>query len=183
MDISQKKSPITICLIGTESTGKTTLGTQLARHYSCPIALEYGRLYAEGKVYLPDYSIWQTEEFEQIAENQIELIRSLEKKAKNLLIADTDAFATHIWHHRYMGFFSEKVHQIADRFIPDLYLLMAPDIGFVQDGTRDGEHIRQSMHETFLSELDKDHKKYEIITGHDEARFKNAVRSISSRLL
>jgi nicotinamide riboside kinase len=46
------------------------------------------------------------------------------------------------------------VDAIGRRDRAHLYLLTEPDIPFVQDGVRDGEHIRGWMHERFASQLD-----------------------------
>ena len=42
---------------------------------------------------------------------------------------------------------------IADSRDYDLYILTAPDFGFIQDGTREGEEVRLEMHEWLLKAL------------------------------
>lgn len=168
-------TPITVCLVGAESTGKTTLAQNLARHFHTVWIPEYGRIYAEGKLHLPDYSTWHTHEFADIARAQTALIKQLSPRANKYLFIDTDAFATSIWHRRYMNSRSPAVERLAKKTLADFYLVTAPDVAFVQDGTRDGEHIREWMHETFLSELERLKKPYAVITGPYEERLERAL--------
>jgi hypothetical protein len=51
-----------------------------------------------------------------------------------VLICDTNAFATVLWHRRYMGHHSQAVAEIARRARCDLYFLTGDEIPFVQDG-------------------------------------------------
>jgi len=65
-----------------------------------------------------------------------------EDAAARLLICDTDALATSIWHERYFGTTSREVARLAAARSYALYILTGDDIPFVQDGIRDGQHIR-----------------------------------------
>ena len=64
----------------------------------------------------------------------------------------------------------------------DLYLLADVTTPFVQDGTRDGEHIRDWMHERFVEELKAQHKPYAEIAGSREERVKKAAAIIDPLL-
>ena len=75
------------------------------------------------------------------------------RQADRVLICDTPAFATSLWHERYLGRLSPEVEAIAASYRYELYLLTDVDIPFVQDGTRDGEHIRHGMHRRFVEWL------------------------------
>ena len=50
---------------------------------------------------------------------------------------------------------SVPVMELARSHRPDVYLLTSDDIPFVQDGLRDGGHIRARMTARFREELDK----------------------------
>src|SRR5262249_45665145 len=96
-----------------------------------------------------------------------------------VLICDTDAFATSIWHRRYIGEPSRKVEEIAAKHRrPDLYLLADVNTPFVQDGTRDGENIREWMHETFIQELSNQNRPFQLLSGSWDERQKQAVTYI-----
>lgn len=162
-----------VCIVGAESTGTTTMAKALAEHYKTVWVPEFGRLYSEGK--LSQNSKWKTEEFVYIAKQQNKLEVELGRVANGILICDTDSFATTLWHERYMGFISKKVDKLSEGRKYDLYFLTDIDIPFVQDGTRDGEHIRHSMHERFKQKLKKRNKKYIVLSGSHEDRLRKAI--------
>ncbi len=164
-----------ICVIGAESTGTTTLAKDLAKYYQTTWVPEYGRYYSEAKLNAKDNNNWRTEEFSHIAEKQNQAEDALAQTCNKILICDTDSFATALWHERYLGNWSEQVEKLfSDRKI-DYYLVTNDDIPFVQDGTRDGEHIRHQMQLRFIQELKKRNKKFTVISGNKEERLTKAV--------
>ncbi|MBP6860142.1 MAG: AAA family ATPase [Candidatus Pacebacteria bacterium] len=169
-----------VCVVGAESTGTTTLAKALAAHYKTVWVPEYGRLYSEGKLSAGDEALWRTEEFVTIAKAQAELEDSLAEAGNGLVICDTDAFATGVWHERYMGTRSSAVEQIGAARRPDLYLLTGDEIPFVQDGTRDGEHIRHDMHHRFIERLEESERPYLLIDGSKEERLTKAIAAIDA---
>lgn len=172
-----------VCVVGAESTGTTTLARDLAEYFGTAWVAEYGREYSEARLARGDDSPWQTPEFVAIATEQCQREDATACEANRLLICDTDAFATSIWHRRYLGKRSPEVEAIADRYRYDLYLLTGDEIPFVQDGTRDGEHIRHWMHDTFVEELTRTGRDYVLLRGSREARLARAVREIERRVL
>jgi NadR type nicotinamide-nucleotide adenylyltransferase len=167
-----------VCVLGAESTGTTTLAKALAEHYKTVWVPEYGRLYSEGKFTGEKKDVWTTEEFEHIAVTQNALENSLAEISNGLLICDTNAFATGIWHERYLGTRSKKVEEIAKRCAADFYILTGDEIPFVQDGLRDGEHVRHRMHNWFIERLKEDNKPYVIVTGSPAERLQAAIKTI-----
>ncbi|MEZ4195359.1 MAG: AAA family ATPase [Candidatus Paceibacterota bacterium] len=169
-----------VCVLGAESTGTTTLAVALAKHYHTIWVPEDGRMYSMGKVHGDKNIEWRTDEFVHIAEAQCELEDRLAESSNGLVICDTDAFATSLWHERYMGKRSTKVEEIANRRKYDLYILTGDEIPFEDDGLRDGEDIRHEMHQRFIERLEEENKKYIIVTGSPEARLKMAVKEIDA---
>ncbi|HZS10074.1 MAG TPA: AAA family ATPase [Blastocatellia bacterium] len=168
-----------ICLIGAESTGKTTLARALAEHYQTVWVPEYGREYSERKLAEEGGYNFSSEEFAHIAGVQCERENEAARQANKVLICDTDAFATGIWHRRYMGERSPAVEAItASHRRPDLYLLTDINTPFVQDGTRDGEMIREWMHEMFVAELKAQQRPFQCLSGPLEERLGRAVEYI-----
>lgn len=167
-----------ISVVGAESTGTTTLAEDLARHYKTVWVPEYGRFYSLGKEFGDKDASWRSDEFTKIAKAQVTMEDSLAEASNGLLICDTDAFATSIWHERYMGTRSVQVEAIANRQKHDLYILTGDEIPFVQDGLRDGEHIRHDMHKRFIERLEGDKKPYIVVTGSREERLQKAIRAI-----
>ncbi len=171
-----------VCVIGAESTGTTTLAQALAAHYQTVWVPEYGRQYSEEKLERGEGDRWNTSEFVQIAAEQCRQEDGAARLANRILICDTDAFATGIWHQRYMQRRSPEVEAIAATHLYDLYLLTDVNIPFMQDGTRDGEHIRHWMHDLFEAELKAQGKPYALITGPHEQRLTKAVELIDPLL-
>jgi HTH-type transcriptional regulator, transcriptional repressor of NAD biosynthesis genes len=167
-----------VCVLGAESTGTTTLARDLAEHYHTVWVPEYGRYYSEGKLPLGADAPWRTEEFVAIAATQKKFEDDLARSANKVVIADTDAFATSVWHERYMGDMSEVVETIANSSPHDLYILTGDEIPFEQDGTRDGEHIRHDMHARFEEKLKETGRPYILVRGSKEERMKRAIEEI-----
>ena len=146
-----------VVLVGAESTGKTTLAQQLAEHFQTIWVPEYGREHWEQKVSRltsPEASpSWSSEEFIHIAQEQQRREDLSARQCNRILFCDTNAFATGTWYERYFHARHALVDAIGQQSKADLYLLTAPDVPFVQDGFRDGQHIRNWMHDRFTEQL------------------------------
>jgi NadR type nicotinamide-nucleotide adenylyltransferase len=171
-----------ICVLGAESTGTTTMAQALAEHYQTVWVPEYGREYwVEFALHVSNYT-WNTAEFVHIATRQCQIEDEAARTANRLLICDTDAFATSIWHERYLGTRSPEVEAIAVERTYTLTLLTDVDIPFTQDGTRDGEHIRHAMHERFRARLAEVGRPYVLLSGTHEQRLATATAAIDALL-
>ena len=180
--VVRQKYCLRVCVLGAESTGTTTLAQDLAKKYQAPWVPEFGRTYSEAKLTMGNNAVWNSQEFDFIAQTQQTMEDYLAGMSNGLLICDTDAFATRLWHERYMNFLSPSLDKYLEDSQIDLYILTEPDIPFVQDGTRDGEHIRLAMHERFKEELDKHHKNYISVNGSRTNRLAVASKTINNML-
>lgn len=171
-----------VCVLGAESTGTTTLSLALANHYKTAWVPEYGRMYSEGKFTSAHANEWATEEFVHIAQVQNAMEDRLAESADGLLVCDTNAFATGLWHERYMGTRSAEVEAVHGARPYALYLLTGDEIPFVQDGIRDGEHIRHAMHARFAERLREEGYPFLLVTGSPEERLAQAIAAISERI-
>jgi len=167
-----------VCVLGAESTGTTTLARALAEHFQTARVEEYGREYSEAKLTKNDPD-WRTEEFTAIAEEQTRREDVAACQANRVLICDTNAFATVLWHRRYTGGHSRAVEEFARRVKCDLHLLTGDEIPFVQDGLRDGEHIRHEMHRWFEEALAAQPAPWHVVRGSPAQRIGEAVRLIA----
>ena len=174
-----------VCVVGAESTGTTTLAQRLAAYYRTLWVPEYGREYSERLasegVDLWHYG-WHSEEFVHIARVQQEREDKMAAKANRVLICDTDALATAIWHERYMGSRSEGVEALALARNYDLYLLTGCEIPFVQDGIRDGESLREWMTHRFEEVLTEHRRHWLKLSGPIEQRLVAATTSVDKLL-
>ena len=167
-----------ICVLGAESTGTTTLAKALAEHLETVWVEEYGREYSEMKLAKNEIA-WRTEEFVHIAAEQACREDAAACKANRILICDTNAFATVLWHRRYMGAHSSDVETVASKGRCDLYLLTGDEIPFVQDGLRDGEHIRHEMHRWFEQALARQPVPWKMLQVSPDARLNEALGLIA----
>ena len=95
---------VKVVLFGPESTGKTTLSRQLARHYNTVWAPEYAREYLQDK-WNNERKTCEESDLIPIAIGQMDLENSLAKKADKLLICDTDLLETKVYSEEYYGGF------------------------------------------------------------------------------
>jgi len=119
---------LTICIHGVESVGKSMLAERLAAHYSTVVVPEYGRVHCE--VYGTDC---REMDLLLIGQAQQAMIDAARPWCDRLLIADTDSLMTAAWSQMMIGYAPDLL--ICQRRA-DLYLMMATDAPFVDDGTR-----------------------------------------------
>jgi len=101
-----------------------------------------------------------------------------------VLICDTDALATTVWHERYMGLRSVEVEAIARQMPPRcLYLLTDhADVPFEDDGLRDGEHLRPWMTQRFEEVLATHEAPWIRVGGSPEERRMLALQHIDEQI-
>jgi HTH-type transcriptional regulator, transcriptional repressor of NAD biosynthesis genes len=167
-----------ICVVGAESTGTTTLAADLAAFHQTTWVPEYGRRYYDEKLRTESGGTWTTEEFIHIARTQQQLEDAAARESGPLLVCDTDALATSIWHERYLGFRSSEVEDIARQRAYSLYVLTNCDIPFVQDGTREGEHLRRWMTDRFKDALAERSEPWILVSGDREERLMAVIEAI-----
>lgn len=117
-----------ICFHGAESTGKTSLATSLAREFGCPLVSEYGRTYAE-----TIDTNFRVADLTAIAARQNRMMREAMADNPPLVLLDTDPLMTAAWSEMLFG---EAPSVLMGYDKAELYLLFAPDVPFVEDGTR-----------------------------------------------
>jgi HTH-type transcriptional repressor of NAD biosynthesis genes len=148
-----------IVIVGSESTGSTTLAGDLARRLGVACVAEYLREYA-GQKAVEAGSIWTVEwttaDLDAVADGQaaleVEALAGAAQRGEGIVVCDNNVLAVAVWHLRYLGVEAPK---LAARAVPPrLYVLTTPDgVPFIQDGLRDGEHVRGPMTDWFRSAL------------------------------
>lgn len=119
---------IRVCFHGAESTGKTVLARKLSGDFGCPFVPEFGRIYAENVT--TDFTM---ADLLEIADEQDRLMRISSEGNPALVLLDTDPLMTAAWAHM---LFAEIPDVLLEYQKADLYLLFAPDVPWVKDGTR-----------------------------------------------
>ncbi len=166
-----------VCVVGAESTGKTTLCERLGKHYGGEFVAEYGRAYTEARYSRGETGPWAQHEFEHIAREQARLEELAAIGAENVLICDTDSLSTALWHEHYLG------ERAPDWQIPNrigLYLLSGLDVPFEPDAIREGAETREHMHARLIEELEKTGVRVVEVTGSPEERESAAIAAIDA---
>jgi NadR type nicotinamide-nucleotide adenylyltransferase len=135
-------------IIGSESTGKTTLAQALAGDLGVPWVPEYARQYLDQKG-----TSLTSEDVEPIARGQM-AGEDAASPRKGLVILDTDLVSTAVYAHHYYGSCPPWILRAARERRADLYLLLHPDVPWVADGAqRDRADARPQLHELFRATL------------------------------
>ncbi|MER5886036.1 AAA family ATPase [Streptomyces sp. NPDC001941] len=187
-----------VVVLGAESTGTTTMARALAEHYRhrggvwarTACVPEYGREFSALKLAAlraerpgADWSDveFRSDEFPLIAERQTALEDAAARTGSPVLVCDTDAFATTIWHERYLGGPNEDVARIAAAGRGHLWLLTDHrGVPFEDDGLRDGEHLRPWMTARFRAQLARTGRRTVLLTGSHEERLRTAVEAVDA---
>ena len=173
---------VKIVLFGPESTGKTTLSIQLAKHYNTVWVQEYARPYLQ-KVWNQERRTCQQKDILPIAFGQIALENRLAKRADKVLICDTDLLETKVYSSAYYGGFVDPIlEKAATENTYNLYLLTYIDTPWEADDLRDRPEQRLEMFEAFQKALDEHHRPYLLLKGDKESRLKKAVEAIDAIL-
>ncbi|MEZ7946519.1 MAG: ATP-binding protein [Flavobacteriaceae bacterium] len=173
---------VKIVLFGPESTGKTTLSIQLAKHYNTVWVQEYARPYLQ-KVWNQERRTCQQKDILPIAFGQIALENRLAKRADKVLICDTDLLETKVYSSAYYGGFVDPIlEKAATENTYNLYLLTYIDTPWEADDLRDRPEQRLEMFEAFQKALDQHHRPYLLLKGDKESRLKKAVEAIDAIL-
>lgn len=169
-----------IVVLGAESTGTTTLSRDLAERLRVPWVPEVGRYYTES-ILTTDQS-WVDEDFHRIGRLQQAYENEIAARSNGVVVCDTNAVATEVWQRRYMGKVTKEMRRIAMNDKADLYVITGDEIPFVQDGIRDGEHIRHRMHRWFVDHIKKTGIPYVVVHGDKETRLENAAAAASQMI-
>ncbi|TDT41881.1 NadR type nicotinamide-nucleotide adenylyltransferase [Maribacter spongiicola] len=171
-----------VVLFGPESTGKTTLSEQLARHYHTVWVPEYARDYLQDK-WNNERKTCEPHDLLPIAEGQMRMENKLTKKATDILICDTDLLETKVYSEAYyIGDCDPVLEKYALENTYDLYLLTYIDIPWEADDLRDKPNEREEMFNYFKDTLEKYGKKFITLKGNKKQRLEKAINHIDTLL-
>ncbi len=107
---------------------------------------------------------------------------ALRRVPRPLLVCDTDVLATALWHERYTGEPAPRILDRAAAHRPLLYVLTGDELPFVQDGMRDGEHIRAAMQDRFRQVLAARPVPWIEVRGSREERLDRTAAAVEEAL-
>ncbi|HCP6342195.1 TPA: AAA family ATPase [Escherichia coli] len=146
-----------ICLLGGESTGKSTLSKALADVLDTAYVAEFGRDYWEEK-----NGVLTADDLLHIAREQVS--REQQAEANRYLICDTSPLTTLFYTLDQYGHAPQELHQLAERQY-SLVVLCGAEFPFVQDGTRQGEAFRARQQAWYEQELSRRKIPYLSVSG------------------
>ena len=168
-----------VCLLGAESTGKSTLARAPAERFETVWNPEYGRPYTQlGR---PQDAPWTSSEFTHIARMHCWYEDFLATLANRVLFSDTDAFTTAVFHELYLGVpasgFDDLVHRPYD-----LTVVCGLDVPWRHDGVREFERQRRWMHERYLEHARTSGRRWLVVEGPLERRIGEAAVTVEEVL-
>lgn len=162
-----------ICLLGGESTGKSTLAAALAAHFQTHHVAEYGR------------ELWETQnghltfaDMLHIAKTQIAREESAAQTSNRYLFCDTSPLTTLFYSHHLFRRADPALETLAQRDYT-LHILCAPDFPFHQDGTRQDAAFRAAQDTWYRHELTTRGLPWLEVHGSVEARIRQIEAHIT----
>jgi NadR type nicotinamide-nucleotide adenylyltransferase len=168
---------IKIVITGAESTGKSTLTEALATHYHAKWIPEFSRSYVE-KLHR-DYTY---SDLEIIAKQQITDEQKIEQDT-HLIFFDTWLIITKVWFEFVYGKCPDWLHESILKSNIDLFLVCDIDIPWISDPVREnGGENRKILHNIYLEQIGSYGFNYQLISGIEDERLKNAVKVVDGFL-
>lgn len=166
-----------VVILGTESTGKTTLTEDLTKHFNCTAVMEAARdIIANSNSFCFD-------DLHLVAKEHAKRIEQAMTGESPLVIIDTDIHITK----SYARFVFDRElivsNEIYESNLASLYLYLDKDVAYFQDGTRLNEMERNQIDASHRRVLKDDEINIVEINGSWEDRFKKAVKQINQVIL
>lgn len=133
--IVRKDFVLRVCIVGTESVGKTSLTKMLAKHFQTSWVEEYGRTYCEQNLCM-DESLLTFDDYGHIAARRYEMEQEAVKVANRVMFADTAGLSTNFFCQMYEGRENQLVTAYSEMEHYDLMLYLTDDVPWVADGLR-----------------------------------------------
>ncbi|MHA6246682.1 AAA family ATPase [Pontibacter sp. CAU 1760] len=166
-----------IAITGPESTGKSTLAEQLARHHQTVWVPEFARAYV-GNLGRP-YTLM---DIEAIARGQLALEQEKQQQARGILFSDTDLLVLKIWSEHAFGHCPAWIVDKLKQQNYNLCLLMGVDLPWEPDPQREHPYLRQFFYDWYKRELEALSVPFVEIHGQQEERFRLAQQHVAALL-
>ncbi|MFT4817430.1 MAG: nicotinamide riboside kinase [Pseudohongiellaceae bacterium] len=165
-----------LVVTGPESSGKTTLATQLADYWKTPLVAEASRDYLKGR------DSYQQHDLLEIAKQQHKQEQIVLSPLPGRMVCDTDLLVIMIW--------SEVKYQHCDPWITSTfensinqqtssryYFLCDSNIPWQADPLRENPHNRDELFDLYLQKLKEYELDYRIVKGEPQERLQQVLDS------
>ncbi len=161
---------IRIAVTGPESSGKTTLATALAEHFSASLHLEFARTYLD-QLERP----YELADLDIIARGHL---AQFQQDSSPLQIIDTDFIVMHDWSQRRFGVVTPYIETLVAQNYFDLHLLCTPDMPWEFDHQREYPNDRDALFSDYHALLKKKQKPFLIVSGPESERNHKSIAAI-----
>ena len=167
-----------VVIIGPESTGKSTLSEQLAKHYNTSWVPEYARQYL-----IQHGTEYNYDDLLTIAKGQVALEESYinANPSSKVLFIDTNQYVMKVWCEYVFG----KCHQwVLDQITKrkyDLYLLCNIDLPWTHDPLREYPDLapRIELYSIYKNLLTNQSVPWVDISGNYDERLQSAIQAVN----
>jgi len=163
---------ILIGITGPESTGKSTLSSQLAEYFHGAWIPEFARLY------LGKNSHYQFSDYLAISRAQLNRQIFERHRSRGMILFDTEETVIKLWGEVKFGHFPNMLQKLYVQCQCDYYLLMCPDLPWEFDPLRENPNDRDLLFEKYIEVLTVEKKPFSTISGVGDIRLQNAIKSI-----
>ena len=167
---------IKVVVLGTESTGKTTLTERLTKHFNCSSVKEAGR------DLIANSNSFEFDDLILVASEHAKRIDKTVLEQSPLIIIDTDIHLTI----SYANFIFNKILEVESTIYntnkADLYLYLNNDVKYVQDGTRLSENDRNLLDISHRHILKEYNVNFIEINGDWDNRLEKSIGHINKHI-
>lgn len=173
-----------ICVVGTESVGKTSLTKMLARHFQTSWVEEFGRTYCERNLF-GDESLLTFEDYGHIAARRFEMEKDAISAANRIMFADTAALSTNFFCLMYEGRENPLTTAYAEMEQYDAFLFLTDDVDWVADGLRkntDRNFTSKLFHTMLTNYAERKNIPVHIVSGNYNERLNKSIAIVNDIL-
>ena len=165
-----------VCVVGAESSGKTSLCRQLAAHFLVPWLPEYAREHLDGSSY-------DEEDVAAIAREQQRREMALLASGAKAVVLDTDLAVIWVW---WRVKFGPPPAWLRDAFQAQparFYLLCRPDLPWQPDPLRESPGERWRLHRCYRTLLTTRRLPFAEVAGRGAVRAEAAIAAARPHLM
>jgi NadR type nicotinamide-nucleotide adenylyltransferase len=161
-----------ICLLGGESTGKSTLAEALAEVLDTAWVAEFGREHWTNRGGRLEF-----DDLLHIGRVQVRREMAAAQRAVHYLVCDTSPLTTLFYSRHLFDRVAPELERLAERPYRHLFLC-DDDFPFVQDGTRQGEVFRRHQQAWYRTELARRGWSFTLLSGTLEQRVQQVLATL-----
>lgn len=171
-----------ICIVGTESVGKTSLTKMLAKFFRTSWVEEYGRTYCEQKLCM-DETLLTFDDYGHIAAKRFEMEQDALACANQVMFADTAALSTNFFCLMYEGRENPLATAYAELEQYDAFIYLTDDVEWVADGLRkntDRDYTRRLFHTMLENYAKRKGTELHVVSGDYNQRLCKSIDVVKS---